>query len=224
MQHFVKIGQTVAEIAFNGFQNGSCPPSWIVQNFNFQQSQISSGQICVILQNFIKISQLVLQIPRFFNFRDGGGPSSWIFKKNKFLTCRSGSTGKANVHHRTKFHQNVSNCFSKWLPSAILNLRDAFWDHPRRVLGGIYHCAKFGLNLSMVGLLFWIFCVFSLIAPIHARVFFFGGGIWPLNGEISTELRKDTLGLLHGGCRRRIDRQNQCAGTSLIAWKIVLLI
>ena len=32
---------------------------------------------------------------------------------------------------------------SKWRPSAILDLLGADWDHPRRVLDGLYHCAKF---------------------------------------------------------------------------------
>jgi len=30
--------------------------------------------------------------------------------------------------------------FSKWRPSAILDLSDAYWDHPRRQLGGLYRC------------------------------------------------------------------------------------
>jgi len=36
--------------------------------------------------------------------------------------------------------------FTKWRPSAILDLSDAYWDHPRRVglHGGLYRCAKFG--------------------------------------------------------------------------------
>jgi len=34
--------------------------------------------------------------------------------------------------------------FSKWRPSAIFDLLGADWDHPRRVLVGLYRCAKFG--------------------------------------------------------------------------------
>ena len=34
--------------------------------------------------------------------------------------------------------------FFKWRPSAILDLLGADWDHPRRVLDGLYRCAKFG--------------------------------------------------------------------------------
>ena len=32
--------------------------------------------------------------------------------------------------------------FSRWRPSAILDLLLGYWDRPRRVLGGLYHCAK----------------------------------------------------------------------------------
>jgi len=33
--------------------------------------------------------------------------------------------------------------FSKWRPSAILDLLGADWDHPRRDLDGLYRCGKF---------------------------------------------------------------------------------
>jgi len=37
--------------------------------------------------------------------------------------------------------------FSRWRPSAILNLLYACSDDPQRVLiGGLCHCAKFGFN------------------------------------------------------------------------------
>ena len=36
--------------------------------------------------------------------------------------------------------------FSKWRPSAILDLLGADWDHPRRPVDGLYRCAKFGWN------------------------------------------------------------------------------
>ena len=34
--------------------------------------------------------------------------------------------------------------FSSWRPSAILDLLNVGLDHPRRVFGGLYQCAKFG--------------------------------------------------------------------------------
>jgi len=30
--------------------------------------------------------------------------------------------------------------------SAILDMLGVYWDQPRRLLGGLYRCAKFGLN------------------------------------------------------------------------------
>jgi len=60
---------------------------------------------------------------------------------------------EASMRHCTKAYQNRSNgCrdkrfngfFSKWRPSAILDLLGADWDHPRRLLDGLYRCAKFG--------------------------------------------------------------------------------
>jgi len=40
----------------------------------------NSGKNCVIVQNFIKIDQTVLEILRFFDFQDGRRPPSWILK------------------------------------------------------------------------------------------------------------------------------------------------
>jgi len=60
--------------------------------------------------------------------------------------------------------------FSKWRPSAILDLLGAEWDHPRRVLDGLYCCAKFGWNrcISFDNMKLSIFCPFGLKTPIHA--------------------------------------------------------
>jgi len=34
--------------------------------------------------------------------------------------------------------------FAKCQPSAILDSSDTHWDHPQKVTGDLYHCAKFG--------------------------------------------------------------------------------
>ena len=75
--------------------------------------------------------------------------------------------------------------FSRCRPFAILDLFYACWDHPRRVFGGLYDCAKFGCNrrsdFDSVQIL--IFCTLSLKMPIHApkiRVF---AGLYPQNGK-----------------------------------------
>jgi len=40
--------------------------------------------------------------------------------------------------------------FLRWRPSAILDLFGANLDNRRRVLGGLYHCANFRNNRSVV--------------------------------------------------------------------------
>jgi len=68
-------------------------------------------------------------------------------------------------------------------PSAILDLSGAYWDHPRSLLGGLYRCAKFGLNRCSTfdNMKVLIFCAFGLKTPIHApKIGFFGGDLTPL--------------------------------------------
>ena len=36
--------------------------------------------------------------------------------------------------------------FFKMAAAAILDLSGAYWDQPRKLLGGLYRCAKFGRN------------------------------------------------------------------------------
>jgi len=54
--------------------------------------------------------------------------------------------------------------------SAILDMSGMYWDDPRRLLGGLYRCAKFGLNrcCTFDNMKVLIFCVFGLKTPIHA--------------------------------------------------------
>jgi len=60
--------------------------------------------------------------------------------------------------------------FSKWRPSAILDLSDAYWDHPRRLLCGLYRFAKVGWNRCSTfdNMKVLIFCAFGLKTPTHA--------------------------------------------------------
>ena len=59
---------------------------------------------------------------------------------------------RAEEHHYANFvkiGQSVEEIwwffnFSRWQPSAILDLFGAYFDHPLRALGGLYHYAKFG--------------------------------------------------------------------------------
>jgi len=75
----------------------------------------------------------------------------------------------------------INGFFSKWRPSAILDLSGANWDHPRRLLGGFYRYAKFGWNRCSTfdHMKVLPFCAFGLSTPINApKVVFFGGGVF----------------------------------------------
>ena len=91
--------------------------------------------------------------------------------------------------HHVKFCANRSrHCrdmvvfgFSRWRPSAILDLLYACLDHPHEVyFGGLYHCAKFGLNRcsSFDNMQVLIFLALSLKMPIHAPFWVFLGQKW----------------------------------------------
>ena len=87
------------------------------------------------------------------------------------------------MRHCTKSHQN--RFFSKWRPSAILDLSGAHWDNPRRLLSGLYCCAKFGWNRCSTfdNMKVLIFCAFGLKTPIHAPKIGFFGDLTPLVGS-----------------------------------------
>jgi len=87
-----------------------------------------------------------------------------------------------------------SFAFSKWRPSAILDLLCACWDYAQNVFGGIYHCAKFGWNRcsSFDKMLVLIFNEFGLKMPIHSQNRGFWG-IWPPKwGAVTLRPPKDT--------------------------------
>ena len=44
---------------------------------------------------------------------------------------------------RLQRYSDLTGFSSKWGPSAILDLLGVDWDHPRRLLDGLYRCAKF---------------------------------------------------------------------------------
>jgi len=50
----------------------------------FEQPIKFGELICVIMQNSIKIGQIVFEISQFFDFQDGCHPPSWIFIFLKF--------------------------------------------------------------------------------------------------------------------------------------------
>ena len=75
--------------------------------------------------------------------------------------------------------------FSRWRPSAILDWYYTCWDHPRRVLGGLCHCAKFGVNRcsNFDSMQILIFCTLTLKMPIYAPKIGVFGEFCPQNVE-----------------------------------------
>ena len=69
--------------------------------------------------------------------------------------------------------------------SAILDMSVVYWDNPRRLLGGLYRCAKFGLNRCSTfdNMKVLIFCAFGLKTPIRAPKIGVLGGFDSLSME-----------------------------------------
>jgi len=74
--------------------------------------------------------------------------------------------------------------FSRWRPSAVLDLFYVYLDHPRRAFVGLCHCAKFGWNRcsSFDNMPVLMFCDFGLKMPIHAPIWVVFGEFDPLDG------------------------------------------
>ena len=86
--------------------------------------------------------------------------------------------------------------FSKWRPSAILDLLGAYWDHPRRPLCGLYRRAKFGWNRCSCfdNIKLSIFCPFGLKTPIHApKIGVFGGFTAKMGSNINETPKRNSL-------------------------------
>jgi len=135
---------------------------------------------------------------------------SWLpyltFKNAEILLADH--TQRAKKHSRAKFHQNLSICcgiialfqFSRWQPCAILDLFGAYLDHPWRVLGCLYHCAKFGCNRcsSFENMKVRIFACLAwkrLFVPQKS-------GFWrnfthKMNNSINENQKKDILAQVH---------------------------
>ena len=87
--------------------------------------------------------------------------------------------------------------FSKWRPSAILDLLGAYWDYPRRPLDGLHRCAKCGRNRcrSFDNMKLSLFCPFGLKTPIDAPKIVFLVGVLdshPKWGAMSTKPPRGT--------------------------------
>ena len=86
------------------FQNGGRPPSWICEIQIIWRSELLRDPFCTSLQNFIKISQTVVEISRFL----------WFFWFFKFKISTVLPLQRANLHHCGKFHQNGQAVAEIW--------------------------------------------------------------------------------------------------------------
>jgi len=160
-----------------------------VGNFNFvPSSEARYASSCKISRRSVEPFQ---RYGRLSIFQDGGRPPSWIFKSGKFqLPVQFGGPICVTVPNFAKIGQNVPETwpifdFSRWRPSAILDLFYASWDHSRRVFGGLCDCAKFGGNRcsNFDSMQILIFCTLSLKMPIHTPKIGGFGAFCPQNGE-----------------------------------------
>jgi len=135
MPNFVKIGQSVAKILiFFDFSRWRPPPSWIFKIVKFYLLTVCRGPSCVTVSNFVKIGHSVAEI-LFFEFSRWPSPPSWIFEILKFYWL-FGSSGMRRIStpNFVEINQSVAKIlrffhFSRWRPSAILDLFGAYLDH-----------------------------------------------------------------------------------------------
>jgi len=142
--------------------------------------------------------------PQFWIFRRFS--PSWIFKFVKFpwqtVSWRPRLIIVLNV---VKIRHLVVETlqffeFSKWRPSAILDLFEAYLDHPQRVIGGLYHSAKFGYDWcsSFYNMNILTFGTFGRKMPIHAPKIVVLGHFDPLDGlKYQPKLKRHTLAWVH---------------------------
>jgi len=123
---------------------------------DFENAEIlfTDGVLRAEMRHSVKSYQnrLVFEILQFVFFQDGGRPPSWILKmlKSYWLMASEGSRC-ITVPNLIKSSQSVRGImrffyFSRWCLSAIFNLFEAYLDNPRRLLGRVHRCAKFGSN------------------------------------------------------------------------------
>ena len=190
--NFAKIGRTVPEIwPIFDFSRWRPPPSWIWKFHIFNGWDAQEGRAASACQILSKSLKPRLRYGDFSFFQDGGRPPSWIFKSWKFQPpVPFGGPICVSTPNVAKIGQTVPEIwsifdFSRWRPSAVLDWFYACSDHPRRVLGGLCNCAKFGgnrcRNFDSIQIL--IFCTLSLKMPIHASKIGFFGGILPPKWE-----------------------------------------
>jgi len=90
--------------------------------------------------------------------------------------------------------------FSRWRPSAILDLLYVYSDHPRRAFVGLCHCAKSGWNRcsSFDDMPVLMFCKFDLKMPIHIPLWVVFGDLTPY---VRYNINQSHMSLIYGSLR-----------------------
>ena len=136
----------------------------------------------------------------FVIFQDGGRRHFGFSKIRNFNNRSAVWVHYASLYQNSsKSVKGLQRCggltvFSKWRPSAILDLLGADWDHPRRLVDGLYRCAKFGWNrcINFDNMKLSIFCPFGVKTPIHAPKIVFWGILPPKWEAMSTKPPRGT--------------------------------
>jgi len=175
--NFVKIGQSVAnKLRFFDFSRWWPLPSSIVEFAKLYWLPLFGVPRRITVQNFFKIGRSIAEILWFE-----------IAKFYWFL----GSSGSICIcmPNFVEIGQSVAKIlslfnFSRWRPSAILDLFGAYLDNPQWVRVGLYHSAKVGYDRisSFYNINISIFDAFGWKMPIHAPKMGASGQFDPLNG------------------------------------------
>ena len=171
-------------------------------NFNFLSgSEAKCDSLDQISQRSV---EQIRRYGLFSIFQDGGRAPSWIFKCWKFqLQVPFAGPICVIVPNFAEIGRTVPEIwpifdFFIWRPSAILDLFYACWDHPRRVFGGLCHCAKFGCNRcsNFDSIQILIFCTLSLKMPIFTppKLGFFGDFTPKMGNSINETRKRHILG------------------------------
>ena len=147
---------------------------------------------CIIVPNLREDRSLhCCDIAIFVIFQDGcrRNLGSWKIRNFDDLSRVRGHSA-SRLPNFIKIGQTVAaiwrfNGFFIMAAPAILDLSGVYWDHPRRLLGGLYRSAKFGLNRCSTfdNMNVLIFCAFGLKTPIHAPKIGVLGDLTPLLGS-----------------------------------------
>jgi len=87
----------------------------------------------------------------FFEFQDGSHCHLGFLNFKNLIGCLIPGPRYITMSNFIKIGQPIAEIlqffdYSRWRPSAILDLFGANLDHPQRVIGGLYHYAKFDCN------------------------------------------------------------------------------